>query len=161
MKPSEYVQMLKKLTPTGSDYAAAKLLGCSQATLYRYRDDQGAMDNFACIRTAELLDMPLERVIADMELFREKNPERRAVWMDLAGKFAASVILALGILIGSSGEVIAAGRSPTTSERIGGNFILWLVRQMRFGAVLYRTVWESFASIPLLPRIQPVPILPR
>lgn len=115
MQPNEYIERLKTLTETKTLYAVADLMGVSWQAVQRYSLNRAAMDNFACIRTAELLDYPLERVIADMELFREKNPERRAVWKDLLGKWAACVLFGTGLTIGHSGEATAGGLSPSST----------------------------------------------
>jgi hypothetical protein len=116
MTPAEYVDAVRLKTSTGSDYAIAKLLGVSQQSVYAWRDNEGAMDNFACMRVAELLDMPLERVIADMEVFREKNPERRAAWKGLLGKWAACLVVATVTTIGVSNDTSASGQNPISDS---------------------------------------------
>jgi transcriptional regulator with XRE-family HTH domain len=97
MRTVDYLNQVRALTPTGSVYAAAALLGLPEGTVRNWHLGERFPDALACAKIAELLDLPLELVIADVELEREKNPERRAYWEALARKFAACAVMGLAI----------------------------------------------------------------
>ena len=110
MTPKQYVDLLRTKTKTGTDYAVAKLLRVTEQSVYAWRDNAGAMDNWAAMETARALDMPLEQVIADMEAFREKRPERAKVWRDLAGKLGGGGSTDSSTTIGTSSDLTARGQ---------------------------------------------------
>ena len=110
MTPKQYVDLLRTKTRTGTDYAVAKLLKVTEQSVYAWRDNNGAMDNWAAMETARALDMPLEQVIADMEAFREKRPERQKVWSELAGKFGGGGSTDSCTTIGTSSDHTAPGQ---------------------------------------------------
>lgn len=96
MRPNDYLDRVRKLTATGSDYAVAKLLGISEDAVNHYRKGTRHMDNYAALRIAEALALPLEELIASIELEREKAPEKRDRWrahLKALGQRAAIVLL--------------------------------------------------------------------
>lgn len=97
MRTVDYLDRVKALTPTGSVYAAAALLGLPEGTVRNWALGNNKPDALACAKIAELLDMPIEQVLADVELEREKDPARRAYWEGLARKFAACVVMGSAI----------------------------------------------------------------
>lgn len=98
MKTLDYIDALRKLTDTGSDYAVAKLLEVPAQQMHKYVQKGQTMDNTRAARVAELLRVPLLDVIADMEIERARNDDARAYWTRLRkgiGRRAAAVLLSL------------------------------------------------------------------
>lgn len=107
MKTSDYVELLRPLTETGSLYATAQLLGVTEPAMHRYAKGQRHFDEYACLRVAELLNMPAEKVIADIAMEREKDPERRVYWAELLKKYGVAATVLIGI------AVVYTATSPT------------------------------------------------
>ena len=82
--PAHYLAEIRVKTNTKSDGAAGLALGWTRAATSNYRHNKKAFDNFTCLRVAKALNLPIIQVIADMELHREHDPERRAEWMKYA-----------------------------------------------------------------------------
>lgn len=116
MRTSDYLQRVRDLTPTGSVYAAAALLGLPEGTVRSWHLANSTPDALACAKIAELLDLPMEQVIADVELEREKNPERRAYWEALARKFAACVVMGSAITTWPNDAHSATGRATKIEQ---------------------------------------------
>ena len=104
MTSAEYIRELKKLTETGSLYAVAKLMRVSEQAVHGYAKGQRFFDQYACLRVSELLNIPFEKVIADIELERETDPAKRAVWSDLLRKCAAVLITVTATILGFGGS---------------------------------------------------------
>lgn len=116
MKTMEYVDAVRAITATGSVYAAAKLLEMSEDTVRNYALGRSYPDPYACARIAEVLDLPLEQVIADVNAEKESDPGRRAYWVELARKFAACVVMGSAIAIGATDDASATGRNAKKAE---------------------------------------------
>lgn len=104
MKSAEYIEALKPFAKSPSVYAVAKLLAIPEDTCRGYALGRRYLDIYACLRVAEILNIPLERVIADVALERETDPAKREVWNDLLRKFAAGILMAsaIGLVLGGS-----------------------------------------------------------
>lgn len=142
MRTVDYLKRIRELTPTGSVYAAAQLLGLPEGTVRAWHLEQRGPDALACVKIAELLDLPIEQVLADIQLEREKDPDRRAYWEGLARKFAACVAIALVITITTSGDASATGpdgkslraHDPArTIYELCDSFLKWLLCRLGFG----------------------------
>jgi hypothetical protein len=125
MRTIDYLNQVRALTPTRSVYAAAALLGLPEGTVRNWHLANSYPDALACAKIAELLDVPLERVLADVELEREKNPERRAYWEQLARKFAACLVMGLAITTWPSD-----GRSAIGAETTQAIDLLQIMRRL-------------------------------
>jgi hypothetical protein len=82
--PAVYLAELKALTGAASDRATGLRFGWSRAATTNYKTNSKAFSNFHCLLIAQALNIPVIQVIADMELLREKVPERRALWLKYA-----------------------------------------------------------------------------
>lgn len=91
MDAKQYLLEVRALTKSKSIYAAAKLLRLPQQTVRNWHLGPSLPDALGCLRIAEVLDLPWELVMADIEAEREKNPERRRIWEELAKKLKCSV----------------------------------------------------------------------
>lgn len=83
MRTTEYIDRLRTRTETRSDYAVAKLLGVAPEQVHYYAKKGRTMDNTTAAKTAELLNVPVLQVIADMEIERHKNADRATYWTRL------------------------------------------------------------------------------
>ena len=81
---AQYLAEIKAKTGSPSDGAAGLALGWSRPATTAYKHNRSAFDNHTCLRVARTLNIPLIQVIADMELQRERDPERRADWLEFA-----------------------------------------------------------------------------
>lgn len=121
---------LAKLTESGSDYAIAHLLGVSPDTIYKWQKRGSMPDDLTCFKIADLLGRPREEVLFEVRLAGEKNPKRRAMWEQLAGKAAAMMALSYLCLTsqwsGDANSAIALQNlsSPTCSERMSATSTL-------------------------------------
>lgn len=119
MKTTEYIDQLRPLTKTGTDYAVAKLLAITSEAVHAYTREGRTMNNGTAAKVAQLLKMDPFAVIADMEAERAKDPEGMRYWKALGkryGRRAAAVLLgitAATLVLG--GETSNA--STTNSER--------------------------------------------
>src|ERR1043165_9656851 len=99
MKTADYIDKLRTLTETGSDYAVAKLLGISEQAVNRYRTGAHAMSPDVALLVAEKLHLPVLEVLADAQLEHAKDAATRSRWAKVrktAGHRAAAVLLAVG-----------------------------------------------------------------
>lgn len=88
----------KAATSAESDYRLAKNLGITQARVSAYYAGKETPNEFACLKIAEALDMPLAQVIATVKAEAEKDEKRREAWKDYLkklGGIAASVFVPL------------------------------------------------------------------
>jgi len=83
MNSYEYIKEVKRNNGLETDYQAAKMLGWKPHKIYQYRDGQ-SMDNEAARQVAEVLNIPVLIVIADMEAMRQKDPSKKKAWKMLS-----------------------------------------------------------------------------
>lgn len=114
MKTTQYCAAMKQRLQITSDYALAKALGVPKQTISNYANGVRTFDNTMAAKVAEILDVPVMKVIADMELERGTNDE---LWKRIARR-AAGVLVPAAIasvaLPPSSAEasVLQRGGSP-------------------------------------------------
>lgn len=84
MKTSDYLDLAQKKTGKRNDNQLSELLGWSRSKVNNYRHNRQHMDNEAARQIAELIDVPVITVIADMEAQRIKNPEGKKAWKMIA-----------------------------------------------------------------------------
>ena len=81
MKVQEkYLDRIAELTETGSDYAAAKLLGITRQRISNYRTGRNHFDNEMAFKIAIMLDMNPAELIAELNAERAKTPEKKKFW---------------------------------------------------------------------------------
>lgn len=108
MKTTEYLDQVKARYSIPSDYALSKRLQVPTQTVSNWRTGARQPDNLACFRLAELLQLPADRVIADIELERAERTgqaDQAAAWrqwLERLGGVAASLLGAV-ILSGTLG----------------------------------------------------------
>ena len=75
MKTAEYCAAAKQKLTLASDYALAKALGVTRASVSLLINGRSVMSNTMAARIAAILELPLQRVIADAELERGSDGE--------------------------------------------------------------------------------------
>lgn len=113
MTTIEYLDAAKLALGVTSDYALAKHLELTPQAVSKLRMRGLVMGNTTAARVAQILSVPLARVIADCELERGSSPE---FWKGLRDR-AAAVLVALGAAIfgvSSPSPVHAAGAFDIT-----------------------------------------------
>ncbi|ERE14017.1 helix-turn-helix domain-containing protein [Pseudogulbenkiania ferrooxidans] len=81
-KSIEYLQEAKKTIGVESDYAFAKALKTSQQNISRYMSGGSTMDDYHCIKVAQVLGIDPMEIIAAAQEEREKSPEKQEFWRD-------------------------------------------------------------------------------
>jgi hypothetical protein len=89
MTTAAYIDLLRKRTETGSDYAVAKLLGISEDAVHGYRKGTRFFDARTALKVADLLGIPLEPVLAVAENERARTPAMRTFWRQRLAVWAA------------------------------------------------------------------------
>ncbi|WP_412470539.1 MULTISPECIES: hypothetical protein [unclassified Halobacteriovorax] len=74
-KTIEYLERLKATYDGASGYRMAKLLGISEAAIYKYRKELSFMDVNIAYRLAILIDEDPAKVIAETQLDHPQKPE--------------------------------------------------------------------------------------
>lgn len=128
MSPAEYLDAAKARLSLKSDYALAKIAGIHRNYLPEIRRGDRAVP----IQTAYWLAITLEKdpaeVVADLEMQREKNPERVKFWSGFLSR--AALLLGLvavlpSMLSGPTGNAHAAtGGTGTTAHNLAFRRIL-------------------------------------
>ena len=103
MNSYEYIEEVKRANGLDTDYKVCKLLGWSQNKVTQYKNGT-TMDNEAARQVAEILNLPLMQIIADMESERQKDPSKKKAWKMLAklskqgGKAAYNLLIVNSII---------------------------------------------------------------
>jgi len=129
----EYIDALKAMTPSGTVYAVAKLLGMPDQTIRNYATGKALPDTYGCVKIAEALNVDPMKVIADVEAEREKDEVKKGRWLDLARKFACWVTTAGGIAIGSTAAFSPPTHASDSDSKIAvpPQFVLCQLRALR------------------------------
>jgi len=91
---AEYLDDARAKLALSSDNQLSQHLEISRQAVSQYRNNVRAFDNFTCMKIAQVTGLPLESIIADMEIQREPEGKRREAWenyMKRLGGFAASL----------------------------------------------------------------------
>jgi DNA-binding transcriptional regulator YdaS (Cro superfamily) len=138
MESLKYLDRCRPLTPTGSDYALAKLLGISETAINQYRSKARVMDDFACLRVSQVLGVALEEIVAAANYDREPDEKKKLEWAKHLKKLAPLFVLplCLCVFVGSLG----------TGQ--GHNSACDLLQIMR--AAVRRITRQAFAHFPAL-----------
>jgi hypothetical protein len=104
MNSEQYVDKIREFKGLDSDYKVCKLMGWPTNRTTRYRDGV-TLDNEAARQVAEILEIPVWQVIADMEAERQKDPAKKKAWKMLskmqkqAGRATAKLLITLPFLL--------------------------------------------------------------
>jgi plasmid maintenance system antidote protein VapI len=102
----EFLKEAKEKLGCESDYALAKALKTSHANISNYVNGKTLMDDYHCIRVAQVLGIDPMKIIAAAQEEREKNPEKQGFWRDFrqerekqGGRTLVPIMAALGGLM--------------------------------------------------------------
>lgn len=104
MNPDKYIDLIQKKENLKNDNQVRVALNWSMSKVNNYRHNRQAMDNETARQTAEILEMPVIKVIADMETFRAKRiDDKKALkaWDKLskqAGLASTSLLICLSFI---------------------------------------------------------------
>lgn len=84
MKPSEYIDLVKNKIGAKNDNELSVKINWRASKTNNYRHNRQLMDNEAARQVAEILEMPVIAIIADMEAQRAKDKEAKKEWIKLA-----------------------------------------------------------------------------
>ena len=96
----EFIDALKARHGLDSDYAIAKLLDITRASLSSYRTGKTHFSDDVAIRVAELLELDAGYVMACIASERARSPQVKAQWKHTAEMLygiAATVTIAIGV----------------------------------------------------------------
>jgi len=91
MNSYDYIEKVKEVKGLDTDYKVAKLMNWPSNKITQYRNGQ-SMDNEAARQIAQIINVPLMQIIADMEAQRQKEPNKKKAWSKIA-KEAGQYIL--------------------------------------------------------------------
>ncbi|WP_431068126.1 DUF3693 domain-containing protein [Ralstonia holmesii] len=86
----DFIEAVSRKLGGASDYAVAKALGITRASVSRYRNGHGGFDDETALRVAQLLDIDPGAVAAASHAERAKNPEVRQMWASIFDRFAVN-----------------------------------------------------------------------
>lgn len=93
-----------------SNYALAKLLDVSQATVGNYRHEKTGMSDDIAIKAAELLQEDACALVAALQEERAETDAARKVWRQIAGRLRRTAAV---VTIGIAG-ILGFSHSPTS-----------------------------------------------
>jgi len=83
MNTPEYLDAVRKKLGLPSDYALQKPLGLSKSQLSRYRSGLDTLSDAVAVHIAEILDIPVGKVLLDCHIERSKIPAVKAAWTSM------------------------------------------------------------------------------
>ncbi|CAB3726042.1 helix-turn-helix domain-containing protein [Paraburkholderia rhynchosiae] len=114
----DYLDELRVKLQLPSDYAVAKALGCTRASVSRYRNGVGSFDDATAIKVAELLGLEPLEIIAAANFERSKDEHSQNVWASIWGKVAGAIALnliacAVGVSVAPTSKAAESGNANT------------------------------------------------
>lgn len=87
MNTHDYMQALKSAIGIESDYALAKAMHVGQTTASSWRLGKTTISDSYAPRIAAILNLPVEKVLADLHAERERDPALRRYWLSISERF--------------------------------------------------------------------------
>lgn len=109
---NRYLELVLQHLKITSDYALADKLGVSPQAIFKMRAGGGVSITTA-VRIGKILDIEPSKILAEIELERETDPERKSFWEEIGRKVA---IVIVGAFAG-----FAAVPPPTAHASAGFN----------------------------------------
>lgn len=116
MELKEIIEKAEKAA--GSQKALGLLIDQNPSTIRNMKAGAQGLPTYACIKIAEITNIPALTVIAASELVTEKKPERRAIFAPFVGRAASVLIGAIVCLNMSTTPANAAGVSGGTNGSV-------------------------------------------
>ena len=80
MKANEWLKKAKEKLNIKSDYELAKVIGVKPTAISNIKIRNSGMDNYTACRIADILEIKEIKIIADIELEKEKKEEKKEYW---------------------------------------------------------------------------------
>jgi predicted transcriptional regulator len=117
----DYLDELRIKLQLPSDYAVAKALGCTRASVSRYRNGVGSFDDATAIKVADLLGLEPLEIIAAANFERAKDEHSQNVWASIWGKVAGAIVpsliaCAVGLSVAPTSKAAESGNTNTASS---------------------------------------------
>jgi hypothetical protein len=80
-----------------TDYGSAPLLGVTKAQISGVRTGRSGFGEKPAVRIAALLNLPAEQVLAELRAEKAETDELKALWLNIAAKFAACFLLVISL----------------------------------------------------------------
>ena len=107
----------KAATCSETDYKLAKSLGIPNARICDYYKGRRVPDEFACLKIAEALDLPLSQVIATVKAEAEKDEKRREAWGNYLKKLGGVAATVTALLFAPVILNMSAGRAEAAQNQ--------------------------------------------
>lgn len=142
MKSTEqYLDEVKERLNLPSDYALAKALGFTRASVSSYRCGRTYPDDLACARIADALGVEVMEVIAATNYQRSKTDEARKLWDGIWGKAVGAIALSLtlfavGLSVAPTSKAAESGNSAQSGDHFALCQLVGAIRRcLKFSAV--------------------------
>lgn len=135
----EYLDAVKEKLNLPSDYAAAKALCVTRATVSKWRLGLSVPDDLACARIADALGIEPIEVIAATQFERSSDEQARRLWEGIWGKAVGATAMSLiacavGVSVAPTSKAAESGNSPAENSQIGASFHVMSNRKRRRAA---------------------------
>lgn len=110
----EYLDAIKSKTGVPSDYAIAKVLGITRASVSNYRNGHTYFDDDICVKVASILEIPEIEVVLNIHAERSTNVIVKASFKEVLkqlGTVAATLLIASGINLSTPSPANAGAAS--------------------------------------------------
>ena len=99
---ADYLEILKRHFNVDTDYKLAKKMGTAPGVISNYRLGKTRFDDFMCAQVADILGVPVIKVIAHIQLERDKREEAQEYWRKIAANVSgvATQVFAVVMLAG-------------------------------------------------------------
>lgn len=101
MNTRDYLEAVRRITATQSNYSIAKTLGISPSSVVNYLNHGKSMDDRVSVKVAEALSIDPSSVVISVQIERAKDPTVKKALKDILSKLsatAASLLMVLGLL---------------------------------------------------------------
>lgn len=98
MKSYQYIDLaMKKLNMNSLNLGL--YIGISRGALSAYKSGKRQMDDYACYKIAEILDIDPKEIITRSNAEREKDQEKKEFWIERSKEYGAVKKEVLGVLV--------------------------------------------------------------
>ncbi len=156
----KYLNKIAKLTETGSDYAAAKILGITRQRISNYRTGRNSFDNEIAFKIAVMLDMNPSEVIAELNFDKAKTPEKKKFWQEQFRTLRNATGLTLfAVLINFPMTYNKVEAAQLNINNVMRTSDLQIIHYTKYGRLLYCLV-NRCMSVIVITKVSPVDDLP-
>jgi plasmid maintenance system antidote protein VapI len=115
MNSRDYLDAIKARHKV-TDYAVAPLIGCSKQAISAVRLGKQGFGEKSALRIAELLDKSPHEVLATLMAEKAANDEVRTVWLEIAKRFSACILLFFTLAIAPPSDAKPTGATAENNQ---------------------------------------------